>query len=240
MELTKDWQMRAADIGQWYPAQVPGSVYADLLDNGLMEDPFYRANEEEALQWMKHDFVYRTVFDVPEAYFACQEVLLHFEGLDTLAKIRLNGMLLGNADNMHRIWEFPVKSLLRPIGNVLEVWFASPTRYIAEEYAKDPLNASEEAMRGFAKLRKAHCMFGWDWGPRLPDAGIWRTVSLLGVAEGRLSDVYVSQQHTDGQVALEITVTAEQADGSVVIWQEGQSVSPRKGQRREAGTLLPD
>ena len=35
-------------------------------------------------------------------------------------------------------------------------------------------------MTGFAHIRKAHYMFGLDWGPHLPDAGIWRSVKLQG------------------------------------------------------------
>ena len=37
------------------PATVPGSVYADLLDAGLMEDPYWRDNELAAFELMKHD-----------------------------------------------------------------------------------------------------------------------------------------------------------------------------------------
>ena len=238
--IAQNWQMRWCDSDQWFPAQVPGSVYADLLANGQMADPFYRDNEEAALKWMEHDFVYQTMFDVSEEYFACQEVLLHFEGLDTLATIWFNDTLLGKADNMHRVWEFPVKTLLQRTNNVLRIQFASPTKYIAEEYEKDPLDGSEEAMRGFSKLRKAHCMFGWDWGPRLPDAGIWRPVSLLGITEGRLADVSVTQQHEEGRVTLQIGVTAEKADSSEVIWKEGRAVQPLKGRRRDCATAAEE
>ena len=40
---------------------------------------------------MKRDFEYRTVFDVPETMLAHDEVLLHFDGIDTVADISLNG-----------------------------------------------------------------------------------------------------------------------------------------------------
>ena len=45
LSLNGAWQMRPADEAEWLPATVPGSVYADLLDAGRMEDPFWRANE---------------------------------------------------------------------------------------------------------------------------------------------------------------------------------------------------
>ena len=33
------WKMHTAGDAQWYPAQVPGTVYTDLLRNGQMVIP---------------------------------------------------------------------------------------------------------------------------------------------------------------------------------------------------------
>ena len=38
-------------------------------------------------------------------------------------------------------------------------------------------------------------MFGWDWGAHLPDAGIFRPVTLLGIDRGRIDNVLILQQH---------------------------------------------
>ena len=64
-------------------------------------------------------------------------------------------------------------------------------------------------MDGFVHIRKAHCMFGWDWGAHLPDAGIFREVTLLGITGARLDSVYIRQEHTDGEVSLQFQVEAE-------------------------------
>jgi beta-mannosidase len=85
--------------------------------------------------------------------------------------------------------------------------------FIREAYEKCPADGSREAMRGFPHLRKAHCMFGWDWGPRLPDAGIWRDISLSGINKARIGDVYVSQQHEKGAVRLSFDLDIEAVDG---------------------------
>ena len=105
------------------PAKVPGSVYHDLLTAGLIPDPFYRDNEEEALKIMEHDFIYSRSFEVTEALLACDRVLLRCEGLDTLATVELNGSLAGSAFNMHRTWEFDVKKLLKPGKNEIRILF---------------------------------------------------------------------------------------------------------------------
>lgn len=186
MNLHENWFMNTIGDEKEFPAQVPGSVYNDLLANGQMEDPYYRDNEMKALELMDYDYEYHTVFAVEEAYFQMDEVLLHFDGLDTVADIYLNDNLLGRVANMHRQWDFSVKELLKNEGNVLRIVFHSPTKYIKARYDEDPVEGSEDAMVGFPQIRKPHYMFGWDWGPRTPDAGIWRAVSLLGIEKARL------------------------------------------------------
>ncbi len=187
---------------QSVPAQVPGSVYHDLLSAERIPDPFYRDNETQALALMEHDFRYSRTFSVDAGLLSSDAVLLRCEGLDTLATVSINGAEAGRSDNMHRTWEFDVKSLLREGENDIVVHFASPTRAIRERFADNPADGSADAMEGFPSLRKAHCMFGWDWGPRLPDAGIWRDISLLGVDRARIRDVLVEQLHGDGRVTL--------------------------------------
>ena len=186
------------------PAEVPGSVYHALLAAGRIPDPFCRDKETEALKLMEYDFHYSRAFQADGELLDCGAVLLRCEGLDTLAAVYINGAEAGRADNMHRVWEFDVKDLLREGENNIAVHFASPTKFIRESYAADPADGTADAMEGFPSLRKAHCMFGWDWGPRLPDAGIWRDISLLGVDTARIRDVLVKQFHEGGRAALEI------------------------------------
>ncbi len=185
-------------------ATVPGSVYHDLLSAGLIPDPFYRHNEDEALKIMEYDFVYSRSFAVEQDLLASDKVLLRCHGLDTLAVIEINGQEAGRADNMHRTWEYDVKALLREGENTIRVTLLSPTRFVREAYERNPIEGSDDAMKGFPHLRKAHCMFGWDWGPHLPDAGIWRDIELIGIETARLRDVYVTQRHETDKVTLHI------------------------------------
>ncbi len=202
--LSDNWKMhRVGDI-ELINATVPGSVYGDLLNAGKMEDPFWKDNEDAALKLMDYDYEYETSFDCAEELLSSDEVILHFDGLDTIADITLNGKFLGHTESMHRIFEYSVKEYLKPHENHLVIVFHSPTKYIAEAYEKAPTRGTEDAMNGFVHLRKAHCMFGWDWGAHLPDAGIWRPVSLLGVDTARFDSVEVLQFHENGQVRLQI------------------------------------
>jgi len=209
--LNGAWQMQIVGQERVYDAQVPGSVYADLLRCGAMEDPFYRDNETQALALMDNDFVYRRDFELTADHLKCDALLLHCDGLDTLAEITLNGEKLGDANNMHRIWEYDIAPLAKAGVNTLEIRFASPTRFIAAADKQCKADGSSDAMKGFPHLRKAHCMFGWDWGPRLPDAGIWRDIYVLGYDIARIDDVLITQKHEKGRVTLDLDTTIELA-----------------------------
>src|SRR5215472_17264261 len=85
--LLSGWQFREVTKDRWYPAQVPGCVHTDLLSNHLIEDPFYRDNEQK-LQWIgKTDWEYQTSFEVTPDLLNHQHLELVFEGLDTYARV---------------------------------------------------------------------------------------------------------------------------------------------------------
>ena len=211
---------------------IPGSVYSFLLAAGKMEDPFYRDNELKALALMDQDFSFSRSFTVEKGFLdSCRRVILHCDGLDTLCTLFLNGREIGKAYNMHRIWEFDVTDAVREGENTISVEIESPTRWIAAEDEKDFVGCSYHAMKGCSHLRKPHCMFGWDWGPRLPDAGIWKSISLQGLDGARIEQVRIRQKHEDGRVSVtvdvrqdgcaqtEITITGP--DGEVIRAENG-------------------
>lgn len=220
-KLHSGWQMRMVGEEELRSAVVPGSVYQDLLRDGGMEDPYYRDNELRALAVMDHDFEYVLQFSVPEEMWDQAEILLRFDGIDTVADLELNHTPLGHVENMHRTWEFPVKGLLRPGNNLLRVTLRSPTQFIRKANERATLKGTTDAMEGFPHLRKAHCMFGWDWGPRLPDAGIWRDVSLLAYSTARLDSVYITQEHLGDAVTLRFQVQAELPDCAELLDLDG-------------------
>lgn len=227
MNLGGAWRMREADSETWHSAHVPGSVYADLMADGTMPDPFWRENELDAFERMKKDYVYQRTFTVTEAQLAHAHVELVCEGLDTLAHVSLNGREIAFADNMHITWVWDVKEQLHAGENTLEIRFDSPILYCAKKAEEAPGWESSDATPGFRHLRKAHCMFGWDWGPRLPDAGIWRPIFLRTWDTARLENALMLQAHHDGVVDVTIRpeIAGESAwsaeitapDGEVII-----------------------
>lgn len=112
------------------PAEVPGCVHLDLMRAGLIPDPYLDDNEA-LLAWIGLvDWEYRTTFEMDAAALASASVHdLVFDGLDTVAEVRLNGGVVARTANQHRGYRFDVTALLREGENELVVAFTSPIRY---------------------------------------------------------------------------------------------------------------
>lgn len=233
-KLNNNWQMRIAGEDIWLPARVPGSIYQDLTDGGRLDDPYWRDNEKKALAIMENHFVYRCVFRKEEKEYS--EAILRFESLDTLTEIHLNGRKLGNTENMHRIYEYEVTDILAE-ENLLEIFFRPALSYIRDCQEKVRAEGCIDAMDGFAHIRKAHSMFGWDWGPRIPDGGILRDVTVCYRDAAWIEDVHIRQRHEEGYVIL--AIQAEMGKGSredLPLFYEVSVTAPDGAKLRETGS----
>ena len=205
--LNGNWKMREVSQSQWLDAEIPGSVMSVLLKHGKAPDPHYRLNEYEVRELFRKDYEFVRKFNVSGELIEKEKIELICYGLDTLAEIYINDSLLAKTNNMHRTWRFECKSFLRKGENQIRILFRAPITYI-ENYKpgehKEISYVSTGAMMGNQYLRKAHCMFGWDWGAQLPDAGIWRDIELIGYSEGRIEEVEILQNHRKDQVELRI------------------------------------
>ncbi|MDR0556878.1 MAG: glycoside hydrolase family 2 protein [Treponema sp.] len=216
--LRQNWTMRRHlhDADECVNAVVPGSVYNDLLVNKKMDDPFWRDNEDAAFSLMEHDFEYTTTFFIDRTILESEQIALRCNGLDSIADVYFNNVFLGQACNMHRVWEFDATPYVikeSGVRNSVRILFHSPNTFVREAYAAVRTDGSSDCLDGFPQLRKAHCMFGWDWGPRLPDAGIWRDIELLGVNKARIDGVYITQRHERGTVELALDIAVKSVAG---------------------------
>ena len=212
--LAGAWEFREVGTSKWLPARVPGTVHTDLLSAGRIPDPFVLDNELR-VQWVaERDWEYRLVFRADPALAAAERCTLVFDGLDTLAEVKLNDHRLGRAENMFRQYRWDVAPILGPGENELRVTFFSPVVAARSRQAEQPLLTVSHSIAGAPHLRKAPCQFGWDWGPRLPSSGIWKDVRLEGGNAARIDDVRLRQRHRDGRVIVEAGVQLER-------WQPG-------------------
>ena len=226
IDLNGTWQMKVIGdkqfgiVEDWMDAEVPGSVLDTLLKNNKIPDPFYRDNERKILELMNCEFVYQLDFDASAAVMNMDETYLVFEGVDTLGRVYLNEMPLGTTDNMHRVWEFDVAGVIRMGNNTLRVVISPPIPYITQEQEKCFTGGVPEAVPGYPHLRKSHCSFGWDWAPHIPDAGIFRSVYVTGIRDKAIKDFYVTQNHSDDKVTLDVDVEFQ---GGTMTRRHGES-----------------
>ena len=250
-ELNEGWKFKQARLSNWYPATVPGVVHTDLMDNKIIEDPFFRLNER-GMQWIdKEDWIYQTTFQLTPEMMGRENIDLIFKGLDTYADVYLNEKKILEANNMFREWKTSIKPDLKPGENVLKIYFHSPIKvdipkWDALPYQYEAGNDQSENGGVFNKkvsvfARKAGYHYGWDWGPRLVTSGIWRPVYVEAWDNARINDVFIRQPEVSksrasliGEVEIladkeidqaNVTIT-EAASGRVLA---GQTVSLQKG-----------
>lgn len=200
--LTEGWTLRHDTAA--IPAQVPGCVHTDLLAAGRIPDPFLGRNEQ-LVQWVgRTDWTYDTVLGPRTT--SHERTDLVFDGLDTVAEVTLDGTVIGNTRNMHRSHRFDVTDRLTHEAP-LSVHFTSA--YTEAEAVRTALGDRPNSYpEPFQFIRKMACSFGWDWGPTLVTAGIWRPVRLEHWSTARLAQVrpLVTVDGTTGRAELRIDV----------------------------------
>ncbi len=192
---------------------------------------------EADVQWVsERTWEYRTRFTLSAARAKETYIDLIADGLDTLATLSLNGRVLGHSENMFTSGRFPAKHLLRQGRNELLIRFASATKYVRTHRLAHQPREINDPIGGATRIRKQQCQFGWDWGPRLVTAGIWRDLRLETWSSNRLVDVRLTQYHTrDGTVTLTLVPELDRADDSVryegIVSLNGQVIAQIKNQK---------
>lgn len=185
--LKSKWEFRKKGTEIWFPAVIPGTVHSDLFLNKQIPDPYFGDNERK-LQWIENeDWEYKTVFICDKKTLSQSHVELEFEGLDTYAKIFLNGKLIQETDNMFRSWLLDVKQHLKEGENILLILFESAVKKGKAEAAK-----LSYTLPGDEKVftRKAQFQYGWDFAPRFVTCGIWKPIKLITWNKLKVNSVY--------------------------------------------------
>ncbi|GAA1593634.1 glycoside hydrolase family 2 protein [Actinoplanes couchii] len=218
-DLHTGWTVRAAAgpvpdtiAAARVPATVPGTVHTDLLAAGLIPDPYLGAHEADLVWFHRSSWIYDSTVTAAPAGDG-ERVDLVFDGLDTVATVSFAGSELGRTRNMHRGYRFDVRHLLHDGGIPLSVRFDSALEY-AEQIEKELGSRPRPYPHPFNAVRKMACSFGWDWGPDLQTAGIWKGVRLERWHTARLASV----RPLAGRDRLTVHVDVERAaDGPLTV-----------------------
>ncbi|MGW3098173.1 glycoside hydrolase family 2 protein [Streptomyces sp. NPDC001102] len=229
--LTEGWILRHE--GEELPAAVPGCVHTDLLAAGVIPDPFLGANETEVAWVARREWTYER--ELRAGAGGHEQTDLVFDGLDTVAEVTVDGRVLGRTRNMHRSHRFDVTGLR----GRLAVRFVSA--YAEAEAVRGRVGERPAAYaEPYQYVRKMACSFGWDWGPTLVTAGIWRPVRLESWSTARIARVrpLVTVEDGLGVVELHIEVERSRVEAPLAVEATVGGVRVRGEIEGTAGTVL--
>ncbi|MGO5063312.1 glycoside hydrolase family 2 protein [Bifidobacterium pseudolongum] len=191
------------------PATVPGEAALDLLNAGLIDDPFDGDNETKQ-QWIGDiDWRFTCRFDWHDGGADRHDLVVY--GLDTVATIELNSDPVAQTENCHRSYRFDINDLLHDGANELTVTFMSPVRYSDQAEQRRGYYPHTEH-HAFNQIRKPSYTFGWDWGIDVANAGIWREIGIDSWSGVRLAEVRpLVDVSADGTGILNVHVVVERA-----------------------------
>ena len=200
----------AALRGRRMAAFVPGCVHGDLIAAGVIPHPD-RGDGEAAQAWVgRTEFIYRTRVEVPAAFLEaaragrCDLVL---ECVDTVARVEVNGVPVGECASQWVPWRLDARGPLREGSNEICVAFRAPVTEVERLrgiLGERPVNGD---WTPYPFLRKSAASFGWDWGPRVPGCGLAGSVYLEAWRGARVEAVR----------PLVLSCTAEMARLRVVV-----------------------
>jgi beta-mannosidase len=175
-----------------------------------LDDPYIGFKELDARWVNEKSWVYRNVFSKPAAP-AGSAIVLVFDGLDTFAKVKLDGKVILESDNMFLGHRVDVTKALEAEGeHTLEIEFDCALLKARELRSQD----TKHKWVGFngdparMAVRKAQYHWGWDWGPVLMTAGIWRAVRFE-IYKARVASLWPQIQLAADHQTAEVTAVVE-------------------------------
>lgn len=166
---------------------------------------------------------FRRTFALPEA---CKDshVFLRFSGVDYLAKVWLNGCLLGEHEGYFQPFEFPVDhAILRDGLNVLVVRVDAP--------AEEPGRRWPDRKRLIKGIFSHHDTRPGSWDPAtgqsLGTGGIWNDVALVATGDVRVTSMRVTPiLLEDGTARVRLSLEISNYSGSPTAGEVGVALVP--------------
>ncbi|MFD1744667.1 glycoside hydrolase family 2 protein [Rhizobium helianthi] len=207
VDLAGQWRLSSLDEEMQALMPIPGDVHTALKNAGLIPDPYFGRNELD-LRWIADmDWQIERDFTLEDE---TGDWYLDITGLDTVAKIEINGQTVLEADNCFKRYRPDVSQALRQGENRIRILFHSSIREGAERQAKQPFyipySTANSPIPNGNLLRKPQCHFGWDWNIALAPLGLYGTVQLRRLEQARIEHVTTSQQHHGDTVDVTVTV----------------------------------
>lgn len=181
------------DDGAWMGARVPGTVLTNLVENGLLPDPYFSDNNRLTKGLIPdinevgrgyYTYWFRTEFDLPADY-AGKKVWLHPEGVNYRAEFWVNGHLFSTLTGMFRDDDIDITEFANIGGRNALAVLVYPVDFPGRPGKKTWGAPGEYNNGGDGNIGLNSTMLmsvGWDFtfwdAVRDRNTGIWRSISL--------------------------------------------------------------
>ena len=209
----------------WMKARVPATVLTNLVENGILPDPYFSDNNRLTKGLIPdinevgrgyYTYWFRTEFDIPESY-AGKRVWLHPEGINYRAEFWVNGHLFSTLTGMFRDDDIDITEFANIGGRNALAVLVYPVDFPGRPGKKTWGAPGEYNNGGDGNIGLNSTMLmsvGWDftfWDAiRDRNTGIWRSISLYSTGGMTVRHPFVrselSHPHYD---AADLTVSVE-------------------------------
>ena len=189
--LSSNWILIHKKRDLKFEIDLPNSIFETLLDNNIIPDPFLNQNEKKVKWVYESEWIYEKQFEIPQDITKYHHIYINFNGIDTIAEIELNGNKISESTNMFCQMRNDITQYLQQM-NKIRIIIKNPVEYVQtliSQYGN--LHNHMDTIPGVAHIRKAQYHFGWDWGLKIPDIGIWKSIEIEAIDLLQIESTYL-------------------------------------------------
>ncbi|HRI01264.1 MAG TPA: hypothetical protein PK006_09460 [Saprospiraceae bacterium] len=192
------WQFKSSSDTIWRSFHFPGNCFTALLDQGMIDHPFWGTNETK-LQWVGlKDWEFKAIYTADLSVMNSNHIELVLDRIDTYADIYWNGNLLASTENAFRTYTLDIKKYMLEGKNELYIYIHSADKISADRYSKLKTKLPGEQR---VTTRKPQYHFGWDFGPKLISSGLNGTIHVVSYSSLRLDETFIATKNITGRNA---------------------------------------
>ena len=163
-------------------ATVPGSIYKDLMNAGIIDDPFY-GNNSLHCEWVANRW-WRYVTEIPRSVFksTTSRKFLCFDGIDNLSNVFWNGESIARFEGANRPVEIEITNLCKE------------TNRLAILIENEPMENGQFTRTSKMNTQKPRYYYKWDFCLRLINMGIYRDAYIKEYEDARLLSCQITDE----------------------------------------------
>lgn len=203
-------------------AKVPGSVYADLLRAGLIEDPYYERNSF-ACAWVKeYWWMYKTTFYL-DSSLSGRQIYLRLNGIDYKGYISINGRMLCEHEGAF---------IPRTI-NITDFVVFNQENHVTVTLENAPDEMGQIGRTSKVRHHKPRFTYRWDFAPRMVGIGLYDEVMIEDFGLASIESVHIDSVNQEENWSIDCSVELKgfvEGDVNVIVLvqQEGKEITAKQ------------